>query len=235
MITFDHVVKRRGAATILDDVGFEAGAGRVTGFVGRNGAGKSSALRILLGLDRATAGAATIGGAPYASLRRPLTRVGVSLGGAGAHPGRTAMGHLGWLASSNGISRSRVRRVLDELGLATAARRRIGTFSLGMAQRLGLAAALLGEPEVLVLDEPVNGLDPDGIRWLRDLVRRHAAGGGGTVLMSSHLITELAEVADDVVIIDGGTIRAADPVEHLVAAHGSLEAAFFAVAGEGPA
>ncbi|SPF68604.1 adenosinetriphosphatase [Propionibacterium ruminifibrarum] len=234
MITFDHVVKRRGAATILDDVGFEARAGRVTGFVGRNGAGKSSALRILLGLDRATAGAATIGGAPYASLRRPLTRVGVSLGGAGAHPGRTAAGHLGWLASSNGISRSRVGRVLDELGLAAAGRRRVGTFSLGMAQRLGLAAALLGEPEVLVLDEPVNGLDPDGIRWLRGLVRRHAADGG-TVLMSSHLITELAEVADDVVIIDGGRIRASAPVEHLVAAHGGLETAFFAVAGEGSA
>lgn len=232
MIIFDHVVKRRGAATILDDVGFEARAGRVTGFVGRNGAGKSSALRILLGLDRFTSGAATIGGAPYASLRRPLTRVGASLGGAGAHPGRTAAGHLGWLASSNGISRSQVGRVLDELGLAAVARRRVGTFSLGMAQRLGLAAALLGEPEVLVLDEPVNGLDPDGIRWLRDLVRSHAAGGG-TVLMSSHLISELAEVADDVVIIDGGRIRAAGPAEHLVAAHGSLEAAFFAVAGEG--
>lgn len=226
MITFSHVTKRRGARTILDDVTFTASPGRVTGFVGPNGAGKSSSLRILLGLDRATGGAAVIGGRRYVDLKRPLTQVGACLGGAGAHPARRAVDHLRWVAASNAIPRRRVREVLDEVGLAEHAKRRAGTFSLGMAQRLGVATALLGEPEVLVLDEPINGLDPEGIRWMRTLVRDHAAAGG-TVLISSHVMSELAEVAHDVVVIGGGTIRAAGSMSEVTQGFASLEDAFF--------
>lgn len=228
MIAIDNLTKRRGPRTIVSDVTFEARPGRVTGFVGPNGAGKSSTLRILLDLDRATAGSALIGGRRYRALKPPLRMVGAMLDGAGAYPGRTARAHLSWIAASQGIPRRRVAEVLTQVGLAGDAGRRAETFSLGMGQRLGLAAALLGEPEILVLDEPVNGLDPAGVIWIRDLVRAHAARGG-TVLLSSHLMGELAEVADDIVVISRGRITASGTLTEVVAPYGSLEAAFLAL------
>lgn len=233
MIAVTDITRRRGGRTILDGVTFRAHPGRVTGFVGPNGAGKTSTLRILLGLDRGHTGSAEVCGRPYRSLSRPLTVVGASLGGSGSHPARRAVDQLRWVAASNAIPRGRVREVLAEVGLQDAARRRVGTFSLGMAQRLGIATALLGEPEVLVLDEPINGLDPEGIRWIRTLLRRHASRGG-TVLLSSHVMTELAEVADDVVVIAGGRIRAAGVLADVTAGHASLEDAYFALTSENP-
>lgn len=230
MIEIESVTKRRGRRTVLSSVSFRARPGRVTGFVGPNGAGKSSTLRILLGLDRATSGRALVGGRRYCDLPQPLRTVGALLDGGGAHPSRTARAHLAWIAASQGISRRRIDEVLDLVGLRGDARRRAGTYSLGMGQRLGLAAALLGDPEVLVLDEPVNGLDPAGVLWIRDLVRGRAARGG-TVLMSSHLMGELAEVADDIVVIADGRITAAGSIDDLVAPYGDLEAAFFALTG----
>lgn len=228
MLSMENLTKRRGARVILSDVTFRAEPGRVTGFLGPNGAGKSSTLRILLGLDRATGGRALVGGTPYRGLRSPLRTVGSVLDGSGAHRSRTARDHLAWVALSNGIPRRRVGEVLELVGLAESGRTRVGRFSLGMGQRLGLAAALLGEPEALVLDEPVNGLDPEGIRWLRRLLRAHA-DAGGTVLLSSHLMGEVAEIADDLVVITGGRIAAAGPLREVTAGHGNLEDAFFAL------
>ena len=228
VIDVSDLGKRRGQRLVLDRVSFTAAPGRVTAFLGANGAGKSSTLRILLGLDRATAGTALINGAPYAALRRPLTTVGALLEGSGAHRSRRGRDHLVWLARSNGLPLRRVDQALAQVGLTAHARRRVGRYSLGMSQRLGLAAALLGEPQILVLDEPTNGLDPDGIRWLRRLVRDHAASGG-TVLLSSHLIAEMAAVADDIVVINDGRVAARGPVAAVVGRHPSLEEAFFAL------
>lgn len=228
MIEVSGLVKRHGRREVLHGISFEARPGCVTGFVGPNGAGKSSTLRILVGLDRATAGTATIAGSCYRDLRRPLTRVGSMLDGAGAHPSRSARDHLSWIATSNGIARRRVNEVLELVGLVEHARRRVRTYSLGMGQRLGLAAALLGEPEVLVLDEPVNGLDPEGVRWIRQLLRSHA-DAGGTVLLSSHLMSELAEIVDDVVVISSGSIAAAKSLAEVTSGFRSLEDAFFAL------
>ncbi len=228
MLLIDRLVKRHGPRTVLDRVGFEARPGRVTGFLGPNGAGKSSTLRILLGLDRADSGTALVGGRPYRSLRDPLRTVGSMLDGSGAHRSRTARNHLAWVARSNGIDRRRVGQVLDQVGLAQSAGVRVGRYSLGMGQRLGLATALLGEPKTLVLDEPVNGLDPEGIRWIRELLRQHA-DGGGTVLLSSHLIAEVADIADDVVVIAGGKIMMAGTLAAVTAGHDSLENAYFAL------
>jgi ABC-2 type transport system ATP-binding protein len=230
MISIDQVVKRRGSRTVLDQVGFEAGPGRVTAFLGPNGAGKSSTLRILLGLDHADEGRALIDGRPYRSLQDPLSTVGSMLEGSGAHRSRTARNHLAWVARSNGIAKHRIDEVLDEVGLANDAKKRVGKYSLGMGQRLGIAAALLGEPEVLILDEPVNGLDPEGIRWIRGLLRRHA-DSGGTVLLSSHLMTEVADVADDLVVIAEGRIVTTGTVAEVTAGYGDLEEAFFALTG----
>ena len=232
MISIENLVKRYGSREVLHGVSLEARPGRVTGFVGPNGAGKSSTLRCLLGLDRADGGRALIGGRPYRELREPLRTVGAMLDGSGAHPSRTARGHLAWVASGAGIGRRRVTEVLDVVGLAEAAGRRVRTFSLGMSQRLGLAAALLGDPEVLILDEPVNGLDPEGIRWIRTLLRRRA-DAGGTVLLSSHVLAELAEVADDVVVIADGRVRAAGTLDEIAAGYSSLEEAFFSMTGGG--
>ena len=223
MIGIENLVKQHGAREVLHGVSLEARPGRVTGFVGPNGAGKSSTLRCLLGLDRVDGGRALIGGRPYRELREPLRTVGAVLDGSGAHPSRTARGHLGWVASGAGISRRRVAEVLDVVGLSDAAGRRVRTFSLGMGQRLGL-----GDPEVLILDEPVNGLDPEGIRWIRMLLR-HRADTGGTVLLSSHVLAELAEVADDVVVIAGGRVRAAGTLEEVAAGYANLEEAFFSL------
>jgi len=232
VITIEHVHKRRGRATILTDVGFTARPGRVTGFLGPNGAGKSSTLRILLGLDRAQQGTALVAGRPYAQWRRPLTVVGAVLDGSGAHRSRTGRAHLRWVAASNGLPRSRVDEVLELVDLTSAAGKRVGTYSLGMGRRLGLAAALLGDPAVLVLDEPVNGLDAGGIRWMREFLRRRAADGA-TVLLSSHLMGELAETVDDVVVIDRGRIIAAGTLAGVTGDHPTLEDAYFALTSTG--
>ena len=230
MLMIDGLTKRRGPHTVLSDVTFQALPGRVTGFLGPNGAGKSSTLRILLGLDRPTGGTALIDGRPYRTLRDPLRTVGSMLDGSGAHRSRTARNHLAWVARSNGIPAHRVGAVLEQVGLADAGRTRVSTFSLGMGQRLGLATALLGEPGTLVLDEPVNGLDPEGIRWIRGLLRRHA-DAGGTVLLSSHLMSEVAEIADDLVVIASGRIVAAGPLAEVTAGYATLEDAFFGLTG----
>lgn len=233
MLLIDQVVKRHGSRAVLDHVSFEARPGRVTAFLGPNGAGKSSTLRILLGLDRCDHGRALVTGRPYRSLRDPLRTVGSMLDGVGAHRSRTARNHLAWLARSNGIPRRRVGEVLEQVGLAGSAKVRVGRYSLGMAQRLGLAAALLGEPPVLVLDEPVNGLDPEGIRWLRHLLRGHA-DAGGTVLLSSHLMSEVAGLADDLVVIAGGRIVKTGTLAEVTTGYDNLEDAFFALTAGGP-
>lgn len=234
MLSIQNLIKRYGGGTVLSDVTFRAEPGRVTGLLGPNAAGKSSTLRILLGLDRATAGAALVGGRPYRSLREPLRTVGSMLGGSGAHRSHTARGHLRWVARSHGLPDRRVTEVLDRVGLADTGRTRIGNFSLGMRQRLGLATALLGDPAALVLDEPANGLDPEGIRWMRGLVREHAAAGG-TVLLSSHLMSEVAEVADDLVVLVAGRVLATGPLARITAGHATLEDAFFALTEAGAA
>lgn len=227
MLSISGLSKRHGSRTVLSDVTFQARSGRVTGFLGPNAAGKSSTLRILLGMDRPTSGTALIDGRPYRDLRDPLRAVGSMLDGSGAHRSRTARNHLAWVARAGGIPKRRVNDVLDQVGLTDAGRTRVGRFSLGMGQRLGLAAALLGEPATLVLDEPVNGLDPGGIRWIRGLLRGHA-DAGGAVLLSSHLMSEVAEISDDLVIIAGGRIVAAGPLEQVSAGYPTLEDAFFA-------
>jgi ABC-2 type transport system ATP-binding protein len=198
----------------------------VTGFLGPNGAGKSTTMRMIMGLDRPDTGRATIGGKSYAELRWPLREVGALLEARSFHPGRTARAHLTALAASNAISRRRVAEVLALTGIEKAADRRAGKFSLGMSQRLGIAAALLGDPGVLLLDEPVNGLDPEGIRWIRNLLKGLAAQGR-TVLVSSHLISEMAYTADALIVIGQGRLLAQTTVAQLSARCGSLEEAFF--------
>jgi ABC-2 type transport system ATP-binding protein len=200
--------------------------GTVTGFLGPNGAGKSTTMRMMLGLDRPDAGTVRIGGKSYRDLRRPLREVGALLEAKAFHPGRTARAHLAALAASNAIPARRVDEVLEITGLEKAAGRRAGKFSLGMSQRLGIAAALLGDPAVLLLDEPVNGLDPEGIRWIRNLLKNLAAHGR-TVLVSSHLISEVAQTADRLVVIGQGRLLAQTTVAELSAGSNSLEEAFF--------
>jgi len=226
MIEVHGLSKRYGATVAVDRLSFDVRPGVVTGFLGPNGSGKSTTMRLVLGLDRPDAGQARIGGRRYRELRWPLREVGALLEARAFHPGRSARAHLRALAASNGIPRSRVEEVLGFVGLADAGARRAGKFSLGMAQRLGIAAALLGDPRVLLLDEPVNGLDPEGIRWIRGLLRSLAAEGR-TVLVSSHLIGELALTADQVVVIGRGRLLADTSVAELSARSASLEEAFF--------
>lgn len=228
LLTINNLVKRRGKEVILSGITFEARPGRVTGFLGPNGAGKSSTLRILLGLDHATSGSALIHGKPFAELQHPLRTVGAALDGSGAHPMRTGRAHLRWIACAAGLPRSRVEEVLDIVGLTKAAGTRVKRYSLGMGRRLGIAAALLADPEILILDEPVNGLDPEGIRWIRTFLRQRAEAGN-TVLLSSHLMGELAETVDDVVIIKQGRIVADGTLEEVTGSHSTLEQAFFAL------
>lgn len=228
VIQINQLTKRHGSREILKGIHFEVKPGRVTGFLGPNGAGKSSTLRILLGLDYATSGTALIHGVPYAKLPNPLTTVGAVLDGLGAHRLRTGRAHLSWIAQAAGIPRERIDEVLEQVGLAHAASKRVGSYSLGMARRLGLAAALLGDPEILILDEPTNGLDPEGIRWIRAFLRERAATGR-TVLLSSHLMGETATTVDDIVIIHQGQIVANGTLAEIVGTHHTLEAAFFAV------
>ncbi|HEX2191865.1 MAG TPA: ABC transporter ATP-binding protein [Acidimicrobiales bacterium] len=210
-IVVEDLTKRYGAVLAVDRLSFSVAPGRVTGFLGPNGAGKTTTLRVLLGLVRPTAGRATVSGLRYVDLPDPARRVGAVLEATAFHPGRRARDHLRILATAARLPASAVDGALERVGLADAGHRRIGGFSLGMRQRLGLAAALLGDPEVLVLDEPTNGLDPDGVRWLRTLVRE-LADEGRTVLISSHLLSEVAQTVDDVVIIAGGRLVARGPL-----------------------
>lgn len=230
MIEISGVSKRYGSKTAVDGVTFTAAPGRVTGFLGPNGAGKSSTLRILLGLDRASSGHALVEGKPYRSLAQPLRTVGAMLDGASAVPERRGVDHLRWIAQSNRIPSRRISEVLETVGLTDAAKVRVRKYSLGMKQRLGLAAALLGEPRVLVLDEPVNGLDPEGIRTVRTFLRRYAEQGN-TVLLSSHLMGETAETVDDIVVINKGRIIASGTLDEVTSGHASLEDAFFTLTG----
>ena len=233
MITVDRLTKHYGSKAAITDVSFEAHPGRVTGLLGPNGAGKSTTMRLILGLDTATSGIALVTGLPYKSLRRPLTIVGAQFDGSGAHKGRTARAHLTWVALSNGIPTSRVPEVLDLVGLTDVARKRVGQFSLGMGQRLGIATALLGNPEVVVFDEPMNGLDAEGIRWIRSLLAG-LASRGKTVLVSSHLMSEVEAVADDLVVIAQGSVIQQGSTDSLVQGHDNLEDAYFTwTAGRG--
>lgn len=199
------LTKRFGQVTAVDDLSFDVPPGVVTGFLGPNGSGKSTTMRMMVGLDRPDAGTARFDGAPYTSFDRPLRRVGTLLDASFVHPSRRAEHHLLALALSNGIPRARVGEVLSMVGLTEVARHRVGGFSLGMLQRLGLAAALLGDPDILILDEPANGLDPEGISWLRQFLR-HFAAQGRTVFVSSHLLSEMAQTADRLVVIGQGRL-----------------------------
>jgi ABC-2 type transport system ATP-binding protein len=226
MIEARGLVKHYGSTIAVDNLGFDVRPGTVTGFLGPNGAGKSTTMRMILGLDRPDAGQVQINGQGYRELGWPLREVGALLEAKAFHPGRSARSHLTALAASNQIPRRRVNDVLEITGLEKAADRRAGKFSLGMAQRLGIAAALLGDPAVLLLDEPVNGLDPEGIRWIRGLLKNLAAHGR-TVLISSHLISEVAQTADQLIVIGRGRLLAQTTVAELSARSSSLEEAFF--------
>jgi ABC-2 type transport system ATP-binding protein len=222
--------KRFGATPALDGMTFTVGPGQVTGFVGPNGAGKSTTMRVILGLDRPDAGTALVGGQPYRTLRRPMTHAGALIDAGALQPGRSGRNHLLWLAHSQGLAARRVDEVIDQVGLRPAARRRAGGYSLGMRQRLGLAAAMLGDPPVLILDEPFNGLDPEGIVWMRGLLRAFAAEGRA-VLVASHLMSEVQDTADHVVVVGHGKVVADTTVTALVAEHGTVEAAYLHISG----
>jgi ABC-2 type transport system ATP-binding protein len=215
MIEARGLVKTYGDAVAVNGLTFDVQPGLVTGFLGPNGAGKSTTLRMLLGLDTPTRGTATINGRPYDQHRRPLREVGALLEAGAIHPGRSAYNHLLCLAQSNALPRTRVDAVLEQVGLTDAARTRVGAFSLGMGQRLGIAAALLGDPEVLLFDEPVNGLDPEGILWIRTLMRS-LAEQGRTVFVSSHLMSEMALTADRLIVIGRGELIADTTVQDFI-------------------
>jgi ABC-2 type transport system ATP-binding protein len=219
------LTKTFGRVTAVRGVSFTAPGGQVTGFLGPNGSGKTTTLRVLLGLVRPSAGEALIGGIPYRRLARPRRTVGALLEAPGFHPGRRARDHLRVLAAADGIPERRVGEVLDQVDLASAAGRRVREFSLGMRQRLGLAAALLADPEVLLLDEPANGLDPAGIAWLRGLLRS-LAGEGRTVVVASHVLSEMAQTVDHVVIVSAGQLRFAGPLGGIGETSNALESAF---------
>lgn len=217
MLTVRDLTKRYGDRTVVEDLTFTVGPGRVTGFLGPNGAGKSTTMRMLLGLARPTSGEALVNGRRYERLARPVREVGALLSPDAVHPGRSARAHLRAKALSGGIPGSRVDEVLEEAGLAGVARERVGGYSLGMRQRLGVADALLGDPGVLLFDEPVNGLDLDGVRWMRDLMRR-LAEEGRTVFVSSHLMSEMETVADHLVVVGRGRLIADAPIGDVISA-----------------
>jgi ABC-2 type transport system ATP-binding protein len=231
MIRARDLTKRYGPTVAVDRLGFDVRPGAVTGFLGPNGSGKSTTMRMIMGLDRPDAGSALVNGIPYRELRWPLREVGALLEARAFHPGRSARGHLAALAAAGGIPPARVDTVLGMVGLADVAGRRAGGFSLGMSQRLGIAAALLGDPGVLLFDEPVNGLDPEGVRWIRTLMQDLAAEGR-TVLLSSHMISEMALTADHLVVIGQGRLLADTTVAGLTADGRTLEEAFFALTGD---
>jgi ABC-2 type transport system ATP-binding protein len=216
MIKVEHLTKKYQDTTAVDGLDFEVRPGVVTGFLGPNGSGKSTTMRIILGLDHPTEGRATVKGKRYAELRDPLHEVGALLDAKAIHPGRTARNHLRALAASNRIPYARVDQVLEFAGIASVAHKKVGNFSLGMSQRLGIAAALLGDPEVLIFDEPVNGLDPEGIRWIRDFFRS-LANEGRTVFVSSHLMSEMAVTADQIIVIGRGKLITQGSIDSLTA------------------
>src|SRR5688572_29141335 len=222
MITIDRLTKKYGSTLAVDDVSFTADEGRVTGFLGPNGAGKSTTLRIMTGLTRPDAGSATISGRHYVDLPNPGLEVGVLLDASAQHAGRTGREILTLAQRVMGLPRSRVEEMLEAVSLTPAeASRRVGDYSLGMRQRLGIATALIGDPDVLILDEPANGLDPAGIRWMRDLLRGYA-DRGGTVLLSSHLLHEIEVIADDIVMIGNGRIVSQGTKEELLMGAGTV-------------
>jgi ABC-2 type transport system ATP-binding protein len=214
-IAVEHLTKRYGTALAVDDLSFSVDAGRVTGFLGPNGAGKSTTLRALLGLVRPTGGRALIEGRPYADLTDPAMAVGAALEATAFHPGRSGRSHLRGLAAAAGLPRSRVEEVLGMVDLLPAADRRVAGYSLGMRQRLALATALLGDPRILLLDEPANGLDPQGMRWLRDVLRS-LAGEGRAILVSSHVLSEVAQTVEDVIVIRAGRLVTQAPLREIV-------------------
>ena len=216
MIEAVNLTKRYGKKTAVDNISFTVEPGTVTGFLGPNGAGKSTTMRMIMGLDKPTSGKVTINGRPYRQLSAPLCEVGALLDAKGLHGSRSARSHLRQLAASNGIPAKRVDEVLDITGLTSVAKKRVKGFSLGMGQRLGIAAALLGDPGVLLFDEPVNGLDPEGVKWVRETCRR-LAGEGRTVFISSHLMSEMAQTADQLLVIGRGRILSAGPVDDVIA------------------
>ncbi|GAA1559046.1 ATP-binding cassette domain-containing protein [Kribbella sancticallisti] len=219
MIQIRGLTKRYGEVLAVDDLSFDVEPGKVTGFLGPNGAGKSTTMRMVLGLDRPSAGQALVNGRPFASYAEPLREVGALLDPGSVHPGRTGRNHLRVAARTNGLPERRVEEVIEQVGLGSAARRRIKGYSLGMRQRLGIAAALLADPRVLLFDEPINGLDLDGVRWIRELLRR-LADEGRTVLVSSHLMSEMQQTADRLVVIGRGRLIADATTEDLLAGLG---------------
>jgi ABC-2 type transport system ATP-binding protein len=228
-IEVQRLTKRFGSVLAVDDVSFSVERGTITGFLGPNGAGKTTTLRMLLGLVQPTAGTATIAGRAYRDLPHPLHAVGAVVEASSFHPARTARDHLRIQALAGGAGPAAITEALERVGLAAAAGRRVGGFSLGMRQRLGLASALLCDPEALILDEPANGLDPEGVRWLRDLLRG-LADEGRTVLVSSHILAEVAQTVDDVIILDRGRLVARAPLRELTVA-GDLEETFLELTG----
>lgn len=215
MIEAHELTKRYGDKTAVNQVSFTVEPGTVTGFLGPNGAGKSTTMRMIVGLDRPTSGHVSVNGHPYARHRSPLREVGVLLDARAVHPGRTARSHLRTMAATHHIPAARVDEVIEMTGLTAVAGKRVGAFSLGMGQRLGIAAAMLGDPAMLVLDEPMNGLDPEGVKWVRTLVRSLAAEGR-TVFLSSHLMSEMALMADHLLVIGRGAIIASGPMQDIV-------------------
>lgn len=216
MITLEGLTKHFGDTVAVDGIDAEVAPGRVTGFLGPNGSGKSTTMRMVVGLDRPTAGRVRVNGRRYRDLPAPLHHVGALLEAGAVHPGRSARNHLRALARGNGIGDGRVDEVLEQVGLAGVARQRVGRYSLGMRQRLGIAGALLGDPAVLLFDEPVNGLDPDGVRWIRELLRG-LAGEGRTVLVSSHLMSEMQQTADHLLVIGRGRLLVDAPIAEVLA------------------
>ncbi|MGO1621394.1 ABC transporter ATP-binding protein [Flaviflexus sp.] len=219
MITIENLTKRYGKKTATDHLSFTVPSGQVTGFLGPNGSGKSTTMRCIVGLDNPTEGHALIKGVPYSQLRSPMTAVGALLDAKAFHPARTARQHLNVVAATHGFGKKRVDELLEMTGIAEVANKKVKGFSLGMGQRLGIATALLGSPEYLLLDEPVNGLDPDGVRWVRDLVKNHAQIGG-TVLISSHLMSEMAMTATNLVVIGNGRLIASGPIKQFTESAG---------------
>jgi ABC-2 type transport system ATP-binding protein len=215
MIEAHDLTKRYGTKAAVDGISFIIEPGTVTGFLGPNGAGKSTTMRMIVGLDRPTTGTVTVNGKPYDQHRSPLREVGVLLDAKAVHPGRSARAHLRTMAATHGIPASRVDEVIELTGLGAVAKKRVGGFSLGMGQRLGIAAALLGDPRTLILDEPITGLDPEGVKWVRTLVR-HLAGQGRTVFLSSHLMSEMAQTADQLLVIGKGRIITTGPVQAVI-------------------
>lgn len=231
VVSARSLTKRYGRVTAVEDLTFSLNSGTVTGFLGPNGAGKSTTLRLLLGLAQPTAGDALVFGRRYRDLEEPTTQVGAVLESNDFHPGRSGRDHLRTLALAAGIPWPRVEVVLEFVQLAKAADRRVGTYSLGMRQRLGLAGALLGDPELLILDEPANGLDPAGVHWLRTFMRRFA-DRGGTVLIASHVLAEVAQTVDRVLVILGGRLVAAGALDELAGPSGTLENAYLELTAE---